>query len=84
MQQLAEPDEAKRKQLITQMQQILAADVPALPLYYGTEYAVFKKSAFDAWYYSPGGFAIGIVAVFNKQVFVTGRKAGTAIAPTTT
>lgn len=84
LQQLAEPDEAKRKQLITQMQQILAADVPALPLYYGTEYAVFKKSAFDAWYYSPGGFAIGIVAVFNKQVFVTGRKAGTAIAPTTT
>lgn len=82
MQQLSESDVTKRKQLITQMQQILAADVPALPLYYGTEYAVYRKAAFDAWYYSPGGFAMGIVAVFNKQVFVTGRRAGIAIRPT--
>lgn len=82
-QQLSEADESARKQLISQMQQIIAADLPALPLYYGTEYAVFRKSTFDAWYYSPGGFAMGLVAVFNKQVFVTGRKAGTAIAPTT-
>jgi peptide/nickel transport system substrate-binding protein len=80
-QQLGERDESKRKQQLAQMQQILANDLPALPLYYGQEYAVYKKAAFDAWYYSPGGFATGIIAVFNKQVFVTGRKTGTAIAP---
>ena len=81
LQQLGENDVPMRKQLIAEMQQILAEDLPALPLYYGQEYAVYKKAAFDAWYYTPGGFAMGIVAVFNKQVFVTGRKSGTAIAP---
>ena len=82
LQQLAEADVSARKRQIAQMQQILANDLPALPLYYGQEYAVYRKAAFDAWYYTPGGFAMGVISVFNKQVFITGRKSGTAIAPT--
>ncbi len=82
VEQLGEADETARKLLFAQMQQILATDLPALPLYYATSYAVFKKGVFDAWYYTPGGFATGITSVDNKQVFVTGRKAGTAIEPT--
>lgn len=83
LQQAGETDTSKRKQLIAQMQQILANDLPALPLYYGQEYAVYRKAPFDAWYYTPGGFAMGVIAVFNKHVFITGRKSGTSIAPTT-
>ena len=81
-QQLAETDGTKRKQLFARMQQIIATDLPALPLYYGIAYAVYAKSVFDTWYYTPGGFATGITAIANKQVFITGRKAGTSIAPT--
>jgi len=49
----------------------------------GLQYALlaFRRSGFDAWYFTPGGFAGGIPGVFNKQVFVTGRQEGTSIKP---
>lgn len=81
-QQLTTLDTTQRRLLIDQMQQIVARDVPMIPLYYPRLYAVFRTDRFDSWYFTPGGFAGGVPTVFNKQVFVTGRKTGLSIRPT--
>ncbi len=72
-------DPAERKRLVAQMQRIVAADVPVLPLYYSTVFLVFRKAVLDTWYFTPGGFPVGVV---NKQVFITGVPTGTEVRPT--
>jgi peptide/nickel transport system substrate-binding protein len=78
-QQLHTVDESARRGLIAQMQQIVAADVPMLPLYYPTFVHVYRKSVFDHWYFTPGGFGGGVPTVFNKQAFITGHRTGMSI-----
>lgn len=77
--QLVTADVARRRQLIARMQQIVARDLPVLPLYFSTLFTVFRKSAFDQWYYTPGGFAGGLSSGINKQALITGSKTGLAI-----
>lgn len=77
--QSVEQDEARRKQLVGRMQAIAARDVPVLPLFYPYGYWAYKPEAFDAWYYTPGGFGAGVPQPYNKQALVTGSKRGTAI-----
>jgi peptide/nickel transport system substrate-binding protein len=77
--QLVTADVARRKQLIARMQQIVANELPALPLYYPTLYSPFRKRAFDQWYYTPGGLGSGLPSAVNKQVLVTGVKTGMTI-----
>ncbi len=79
--QLVTAGRAERKRIVARLQQIVARDLPALPLYYPTLFTVFRKEAFDQWYYTPGGFAGGLTGVFNKQVFVTGAKTGLKVRP---
>lgn len=74
-------DPAQRRMFGNQIQQLLAQQLPVLPLYYLPLAFAFRKAAFDAWYFTPGGFAGGIPSVYNKQVFVTGEQTGTAIKP---
>jgi peptide/nickel transport system substrate-binding protein len=77
--QLVTASQPERKRLIARMQRIVARELPALPLYYPNLYTVFRKQAFDQWYYTPGGFAGGLTGVYNKQALVTGRKVGLRI-----
>lgn len=77
--QLVTSDVADRRRLLARMQAIVARDVPALPLYYPTLFSVFRRSAFDQWYPTPGGFAGGLPGVLNKQALVTGAKTGVQI-----
>jgi len=70
--QLVTSDEEQRADLLADMQRIVARDVPVLPLYYPTLYTVFRKDVFDAWYFTPGGFAGGLPGVHNKQVLIRG------------
>lgn len=77
--QLVTADEAERKRLIARMQQIVATELPVLPLYYPTLFTLYRKQVFDRWYTTPGGFASGLEGVHNKQVFVTGSKTGIRI-----
>jgi len=58
------------------MQRIIARDLPALALYFPTQFSVFRRRAFDQWYFTPGGFATGLPGVFNQQVLATGSRAG--------
>ncbi|MDQ6605277.1 MAG: ABC transporter substrate-binding protein [Actinomycetota bacterium] len=77
--QLITAEVPKRKQLVARMQRIIASDLPALPLYYSTLFTVFRKSAFDQWYYTPGGLGSGLPSAINKQALITGSRTGLAI-----
>ncbi len=76
--QLVTFDDSKRRQLVAEMQRIVAGDLPLLPLYYSTAFYVYRRGGFDQWYYTPGGFPVGFV---NKQAFITGKKVGLDIRP---
>lgn len=80
--QLVTLDTAARQKIVGQMQQIVARDVPLLPLYYPYFVTVFRRKVFDAWYFTPGGFGGGVPTIYNKQALVTGRTTGLAIRST--
>ena len=74
--QLETFDEGERRTIVNRMQQIVADDVPVLPLFYPERYLVFRKSVLDQWYFVPGEFP---THDGHKQLFVTGQKTGTEI-----
>ncbi len=74
--QLATLDVEERKRLVARIQQIVSEDLPAMMLYYTTFYFAFRQSVFDAWYYTPGGFATGLSDAYNKHAYITGRQKG--------
>jgi peptide/nickel transport system substrate-binding protein len=71
-------DEGGRKDLVAQMQRLLADDLPILALYYPETATLFRKDLLDQWYATPGQFP---TSQDNKQLFITGAKTGTAILP---
>ncbi len=75
-------DEAARKQMVYEMQAILSEDLPIITLYFPNRETIYDKTAFDAWYYTPGGIGLGVPTVDNKQVYVTGEKTGLIIKGT--
>jgi peptide/nickel transport system substrate-binding protein len=72
-------DVEARKQQFSQVQKLVAEDLPVAMLYYTKLWFVYRKAVFDPWYYTPGGFGTGIDDVYNKHVYVTGRKTGLEI-----
>ncbi|AKB50420.1 Oligopeptide ABC transporter, periplasmic oligopeptide-binding protein OppA [Methanosarcina barkeri str. Wiesmoor] len=48
-QELQELNDDKRKEIVYNMQTVLANDVPAIPLYYTTSYDVWRISKYDGW-----------------------------------
>lgn len=79
--QLAATDDAERKKAVARIQELIAADLPLLPLYYPTSFNVVRTATFDQWYTTPGGVAGVIPTIANKAVFVTGLKTGTKVRP---
>jgi len=77
--QVATLDLEERKRQVSQIQKLVAEDLPVATLYYTNAFYAFRKKVFDAWYFTPGGFGPGIVEPYNKQVYVTGQKTGTQI-----
>jgi peptide/nickel transport system substrate-binding protein len=71
-------DERDRKDIVAQMQRLLADDLPILPLYYPETTTLFRKDVLDQWYATPGQFP---TSQDNKQLFITGTRTGTAILP---
>lgn len=80
-QQQSAIDENERRQLVAEIQRLLADDLPILPLFYANSYSIFRREAFDQWYYTPGGVGSTVPTVENKHVFITGRKTGLEIRP---
>ena len=73
-QQLVTLDENKRREIIAQMQKILAEDLPIISLYVPARVSFFNKSVFDGWYYTPG--CSPCRGTRNKHMLVTGKKIG--------
>ncbi len=69
-------DEAERKAVVAEMQKTLANDLPVLSLYYPETVLLFRKGVLDDWYFTPGQFP---TSENNKQLFITGQKAGSEI-----
>jgi peptide/nickel transport system substrate-binding protein len=47
--QLKETNESRRKELIFRLQQLLAEDVPEIPLFLTTGHTVFRHESYDGW-----------------------------------
>ncbi len=80
--QLTTTDEAERMEIVAEIQELIAADLPLLPLVYPDNFTIFRPEVFDQWYYTPGGVGGTVPTVNNKQVFITGRTTGVDVRPT--
>lgn len=74
--QLTAADAGARQNLIHEMQQLVADDLPMLCLYVPTRVIAFDEQVFDAWYFTPGGVWGAYPGALNKHALVTGRKTG--------
>jgi peptide/nickel transport system substrate-binding protein len=77
--QLRTIDEDERKEIVAELQQIIAEDLPLLPLFYPTSMSIHDRQAFDEWYYTPGGAAGVVPTTLNRHVLVTGEQTGMPI-----
>jgi peptide/nickel transport system substrate-binding protein len=66
--QLTEMDPARRKEIVFQIQELYAEDLPALTLYYPKWYWAHDESL--PLYYTMDGVAIGIPLPLNRMCFV--------------
>jgi peptide/nickel transport system substrate-binding protein len=74
--QLSAPEDETRRDLVHEMQQVVADDLPLLCLYVPTRVIAFDEQVFDAWYFTPGGVWGAFPGALNKHAFVTGKKIG--------
>jgi len=66
--QLAEMDPAKRADLVDQAQELIAEDLPALPLYYTDSY--WASNDLVSFYFTYGGVGSGVPIALNKMAFL--------------
>ena len=66
--QLTEMDPAKRKDMVFQIQELYAEDMPALTLYYPKSYWAHDGSL--TLYYTMDGVAVGVPIPMNRMSFV--------------
>jgi peptide/nickel transport system substrate-binding protein len=70
--QLTVQDDYQRLQLVAAVQEKLAEELPALPLYYPTQY--FAHDGRIPWFFTRGGIAKGIPLYLNKLALLPGAK----------
>ncbi|MCW3141970.1 MAG: ABC transporter substrate-binding protein [Methanophagales archaeon] len=63
-------DFEERKQLVYQLQETIADDLPVYALYHPKRWAIFNPEKLDTWFYTKNGIAHGIPYELNKLVFV--------------
>jgi peptide/nickel transport system substrate-binding protein len=74
-------DRSTRMAAVGEIQKLVAADLPILPLVYPNSFSIVKKSTFDNWYYTEGGVASTVPSIQNKLAFITGKKTNPDITP---
>jgi peptide/nickel transport system substrate-binding protein len=79
--QLVTLDTTTRRQLVDQMQAIIATDIPLVPLYYATSYFVYRAGVFDQWGNLPPSVGGGPSYNSNKEPFVFGIPTGLKVRP---
>lgn len=84
-----------RKELVYQLQELVAENLPVYTLYHPKMCCVYRQDKLDTWFFTRGGVGIGIPIEMNKLVFLgeaapttvttpTATSTPTAVAPTTT
>lgn len=68
-----EQDDAKRREQVNALQEIIAEELPCLTLYYKKAVAAYNNTIFDGFYYTPDGISIAVPFIMNKLVFVSGE-----------
>ncbi len=71
----------QRMRTVAEIQRLIAADLPLLPLVYPRSFGIYRTAAFNRWYYTQGGVGSTVPAIDNKHVFITGRQTGLEIRP---
>jgi peptide/nickel transport system substrate-binding protein len=66
--QLEEMDPVRRKELVDSAQELIARDLPALPLYYTDSF--WASNDIVSYYYTYGGVGSGVPIALNKMIFV--------------
>lgn len=67
-------DTARRRELLHELQRIVASDLPILPLYVPDRVIVLaRQRVFDAWHFTPGGVQGGFPGSLNKHALVSGQ-----------
>lgn len=72
--QMQETDETKRHEIVDQMQEILAENLPTLVLYHRPFYDIHNASTFDGWKNTDGGIADGMPLWENKVFLIDAEK----------
>lgn len=68
--QLTEMDEEKRRALVFRIQELIAGELPALPLYYPANLSAYQPEKGIAWYFTRGGLGKGVPIPQNKQALL--------------
>jgi peptide/nickel transport system substrate-binding protein len=68
--QLHVMDETRRRQIVGEIQERMAQELPTLPLYYTTQY--YAHDGRVPWFFTKGGIAKGIPSCFNKIALLPG------------
>jgi len=69
-QQASTVDEEARRELVWQLQAIIAEDLPVLTLWHPKMWTVYDASKLDTWFYTKGGVGLGIPIAMNKLIFL--------------
>lgn len=67
-------DTVRRRQLLSELQHVVADDLPILPLYVPDRLIIAaRQRVFDAWHFTPGGVQGGFPGSLNKHALVSGQ-----------
>lgn len=69
-QQLKTMDEDYRMELVGQMQEIIADELPVYALYHPKMWEVYNPEKLNTWFYTKDGIAFGIPLAQNKLIFL--------------
>ena len=59
-----------RKELVNQLQEMVADDLPVYTLYHPYIWCVYNPDVLDTWFYTRDGICIGIPIELNKLIFL--------------
>ncbi len=68
--QEVEMDLDTRKELVDQLQEVVADDLPVYTLYHPYMWCVYNPEVLDTWFYTRDGIGIGIPLELNKLIFL--------------
>ncbi|MFO7916672.1 MAG: ABC transporter substrate-binding protein [Anaerolineae bacterium] len=71
-QQARTVDDEARRELVWELQEIVAAELPVLPLYHPRRWLLYDGDKLDTWFYTAGGMSVGIPLPLNKLIFLPG------------